>query len=206
MTDLDLKIPAYVYFVTHIPSGKFYYGARYKHVANKRLPEDDLWKYYFTSSKKIKHLRKLDGNESFEYQIIFTSSDFDECFRYEQEIIKENINNPLCLNARYFDIEKSEKVFGVFGKTLSTKGKPKSYITRQRMRKPKSLEHRQNISRSQLSNGGNGPDKHTEETKNKIRETLRLKPRPKKVCPHCGKEGGFIAMSRWHFDNCREKK
>ena len=23
-------------------------------------------------------------------------------------------------------------------------------------------------------------------------------------CPHCGKEGQYRAMKRWHFDNCRE--
>jgi hypothetical protein len=23
------------------------------------------------------------------------------------------------------------------------------------------------------------------------------------VCPHCGKEGGIRAMSRWHFENCK---
>lgn len=24
-------------------------------------------------------------------------------------------------------------------------------------------------------------------------------------CPHCGKEGQYRAMKRWHFDNCRKK-
>ena len=26
------------------------------------------------------------------------------------------------------------------------------------------------------------------------------------TCPHCGKTGSAIAMGRWHFDNCKEKK
>ena len=26
------------------------------------------------------------------------------------------------------------------------------------------------------------------------------------VCPHCSKEGGYTAMSRWHMDNCKMKK
>ena len=198
-------IPAYVYYIRHIPTGKFYYGARYKHIENKVLPEDDLWNTYFSSSKKVRELRKQDGNDSFEYKIIFTSIDTDECFRFEQNIIRENITNVLCLNSRYFDVEKSKRIFSVFGKTLSTKGQPKSDITKERMRKPKSIEHRKNISKSQKANGGNGPTKHTQESKNKIRDTLKLKPRPNKICPHCKKEGGFLSMSRWHFDNCKEQ-
>ena len=199
-------IPAYVYYIRHVPTGKFYYGARYKHIEMNFQPEDDLWRNYFSSSKKVLELRKQDGNDSFEYRIIYKSFDADECFRFEQNIIKENINDVLCLNSRYFDIEKSKRIFSVFGKTLSTKGKPKSEITKERMRKPKSVEHRKKISEAQKANGGNGPSKHTEESKNKIRETLKSKPRPNKICPHCKKEGGFLSMSRWHFDNCEENK
>jgi hypothetical protein len=29
------------------------------------------------------------------------------------------------------------------------------------------------------------------------------KPKSKITCPHCGKEGGSNAMTRWHFDNCK---
>lgn len=92
------NIPAYVYYVKHIPSGKFYYGSRYKNMHKNILPCDDFWINYFTSSKKIKELRKNYRDDCFERAIIFTSLDPKECFKYEQIIIKENINNPLCLN------------------------------------------------------------------------------------------------------------
>lgn len=199
------EIPSYVYFIRHIPTGKFYYGARYKHIEKNRLPKDDLWQKYFTSSKKVNELRKQYGDNSFEYKIIFESYTPVETFNFEQTIIKENILNPLCLNMRYFDIEKSSRVFSVYGKTLSNKGRLKSELTKERMRKPKSKLHRENISKAQKENGGNGPIRHTEESKNKIKETMKLRPRPNKVCPHCKKEGGFLSMSRWHFDNCKEK-
>lgn len=29
---------------------------------------------------------------------------------------------------------------------------------------------------------------------------------PQVTCPHCGKIGGGGTMSRWHFDNCKERK
>jgi len=199
------NIPSYVYFIRHNPTGKFYYGARYKHIEKNVLPKDDLWKEYFTSSKKVKELREEFGNISFEYKIIFESLDPKETFNFEQNAIKDNIQNPLCLNMRYFDIEKSNRIFSVYGKRLSTKGKPKSESTKQKMRKPKSALHKENISKAQKANGGNGPATHTEKSKNKIKETMKLRPRPNKICPHCKKEGGFLSMSRWHFNNCKEK-
>ena len=29
--------------------------------------------------------------------------------------------------------------------------------------------------------------------------------RPTVICPHCNKQGGINNMSRWHFDNCKNK-
>jgi hypothetical protein len=141
--------PAYVYYIRHIPTGQFYYGSRYNHIKKNIQPEDDLRKTYFTSSKKVLELRNQYGDDSFEYSIIFKSLDTDECFRVEQQIIRENVSNVLCLNSRYFDTEKSKRIFSVFGKTLSTKGKPKSEETKARMRKPKSEAHKQKISEIQ---------------------------------------------------------
>jgi hypothetical protein len=199
------NVPAYVYFVKHISSNKFYFGSRYKHIEKNLQPEEDLWKSYFTSSKEIKSLLKQGSVDDFEVSILMETFDLDFCFEYEQSIIKENINNPLCLNKRYFDSSSGTRVFRTFGKTLSTKGKPKSEFTRQKMSKPKTKKHRENLSRAQLLNGGNGPKNHTKETKNKIREAMKLNPRPNKICPYCKKTGGFLSMSRWHFENCKEK-
>lgn len=200
------EIPAYVYIIRHLPSGQFYFGSRYKHINENIQPEDDLWKRYFTSSRKVHELRKDSVELDFQYEILFKSLDTDECFVYEQNIIKEHISDPKCLNMRYFDITKSERIFSNFGKTLSTKGKGKSEETKERMRKPKSDQHKRNISEAQKRNGGNGPNKHREESKNKTRETMKLLPRPDKTCPHCGVTGGFLSMSRWHFDKCRSNK
>lgn len=101
----------------------------------------------------------------------------------------------------------NNKLFGWLRKQASqtATGIPKSEETKAKMRKPKSESHRANISKAQRANGGNGPAKHSEESKNKTRATMKLRPRANKVCPHCNKEGGFLSMSRWHFNNCKEK-
>lgn len=50
---------------------------------------------------------------------------------------------------------------------------------------------------------------HTDEHKKYMSE-LRKSHNPgfvkKAVCPHCGKEGQYAGMKRWHFDDCKEKK
>lgn len=200
------NIPAYVYYIKHIPTGKFYYGSRYKHIMKNIIPEKDLWVTYFSSSNEVAKLIKDTSKESFEFTIIYTNEDTDKCFEYEQSLIKEYISDPLCINKRYFDSVKGAKVFSIFGKTLSSKGKPKSEETKQNMCKPKSEMHKQNISKAQKLNGGNGPSKHKEESKIKNGNTHRLLKREKVTCPHCCKTGGAIAMPRWHFNNCKEKQ
>jgi len=198
--------PFYVYFIRHITSEQFYYGARYKNSSKKILPENDLWIKYFTSSKKVQNLIKIYGKDDFLVSIIFCSFDEKECFALEQTLIKENIKDPKCLNVHYFDVDNSKKIFSVFGKSLSTKGRPKSESTKAKMRKPKTPAHKKNISVSQKLRGGNGPKLHTQITKSKIADTLKNKPRPKTMCPYCKKIGGSIAMSRWHFDRCKENE
>ena len=60
---------------------------------------------------------------------------------------------------------------------------------------------------SSLFTGENNPMfglKHSEETKNKISESRKNK--PKIECPHCQKIGDPSNMKRWHFENCKENK
>lgn len=44
---------------------------------------------------------------------------------------------------------------------------------------------------------------HTYETRQQISDKMSGIPKPKLVCPHCGKEGGAPAMKRHHFNNCK---
>lgn len=138
----------------------------------------------------------------------------EEHFLAHQLLVKLHPTNVHLANAAMImtihntEARMNNKLFGWLRKRASetAKGRPKSEETKAKMRKPKSAEHRANISKAQRANGGNGPAKHKEESKNKTRETMKAKPmRPMKTCPHCKKQGGAIAMSRWHFDNCKEK-
>ena len=46
----------------------------------------------------------------------------------------------------------------------------------------------------------------TQERCDNIRKAKLGLKQPKVVCPHCNKEGGEAAMTRYHFDNCKFKK
>ena len=200
-------IPAYVYYIRHVPTGKYYYGSRYNHIKNGILPEDDLWIKYFSSSKEVKKLLTETGIDSFETMILYKDVDTDACFEFEQTIIKENIKDPLCINKRYFNTTSGKMSYCVFGKTLSSKGKPKREDTKQKMRKPKTDSHKESIRQAQLRNGGNGPENHSIETITKIKDWLFANSAFKQrvTCPHCNKEGGNGPMKRFHFDNCKER-
>ena len=116
-------IPAYVYYIRHIPTGKFYYGFRSANINENRFPENDLWEIYFTSSVKIKKLREQEDN--FEVKIVYTNLDVELVYWTEQEYIKNNIDNPLCLNKYYISKEKNQKIFSMAGKTHTQESKLK---------------------------------------------------------------------------------
>ena len=60
------------------------------------------------------------------------------------------------------------------------KGKKLSTETKQKMKKPKTKEHKVNMSKAR-----------------------RGIPQRRVICPHCDKEGGATNMSRYHFDKCK---
>lgn len=99
---------------------------------------------------------------------------------------------------------------------LSNKGKPKSEEHKQKLseslkgRKPNYLgckhteEQRKKISDSKKGEKHHLFGKnHNEETKQKMRESALNK--PKLTCPYCSVVGSPHNMSRWHFDNCKNK-
>jgi len=42
-------------------------------------------------------------------------------------------------------------------------------------------------------------------TSKKVKKSQRDHSSKRSICPHCKKEGQYISMTRWHFDNCRHK-
>jgi hypothetical protein len=138
---------SYTYLIKNRITNQFYYGSRCKNVKLKRSPEDDLWIYYFTSSKKIKSLITEFGKDSFDISFILKSDNFDDCYWMEQKLISSSIDNKLCLNSYYVDRETSKNKFSTskisFG-PLTDEHRAK--ISKSTIGKPKSTEHRRKVS------------------------------------------------------------
>jgi len=79
-------------------------------------------------------------------------------------------------------IEK--RVSQIRGKPSWNKGIPHTEEHLNKMKKPRSIEHRASIAKGKIG-----------------------KPHPisKSTCPHCGKLGGNNNMKRYHYDNCKQK-
>jgi hypothetical protein len=114
-----MNFKSYVYCITNLVTGEFYFGSRYANVRLKRHPEEDLLVYYKSSSNRLKDQINLLGIECFRGQVLGTFEDFDECFWFEQSLIKEHFKNPKCFNMFFKDQSAGHKVF-------STAGMPKS--------------------------------------------------------------------------------
>lgn len=120
----SLALP-YVYIVTSKETGKFYIGSRYANLKSLKTPEEDFLNDYFTSGPLTEQLQT--SPELFDHTIIFRSGEqiiFSEelqfvVFWYEQLLIREHIDNKLCLNSLYFDPDTAKKVFSRAGKPMS---------------------------------------------------------------------------------------
>jgi hypothetical protein len=150
-------LEAYVYKVTNKITGQFYFGSRTNNIAKGRTPEEDLWKYYFTSSKVIKRLIEEHGIDSFDVEIIHKDIDYAKCFWTEQQLIFENRNNPNRLNKAYVNPKTGKKVLTTFNETEEER----------KFRAKKISENK----KGRFNSNGHFGLKHSDETRKKMRES-----------------------------------
>lgn len=80
---------------------------------------------------------------------------------------------------------------------------PETYIKRTII----NSESRTEEVRKKISKGLIGIKRNpiTEDHKQKLSDALKGIPKPKYICPICGKEGAGPIMKRFHFNNCKHK-
>jgi hypothetical protein len=76
---------AYTYLIKHKPTGQVYYGFR---SANTVAPEEDLWKRYFTSSKRVQQLVEDFGAESFDVEVRRTFDSQEQAVNWETKVLR----------------------------------------------------------------------------------------------------------------------
>jgi hypothetical protein len=177
---------AYTYIIK-CPNGKSYYGYR---SANRVSPEDDLWKVYFTSSKRIKELREQYDDAEFDASVDKTFKTAEEAHEYETKFLTENdcVHSDDWLNEGCFPVfvmtdetkkklseaQKGKKLSDDTKKKMSEahKGMKASDDTKKKLSEAHkgvklSDEHRKNISE------GRKGMKASDDTKKKISEAMK---------------------------------
>jgi hypothetical protein len=149
-------LEAYVYKITNNVTKQFYYGSRTENIRKNRKPEEDLWKFYFTSSKIVKQMIEEYGIDSFDHEIVFKDINYENCFWKEQQLIFESKDNPLRLNKAYVNPTTGKKVLTSFNESEIER---KNRISK--MSKSK---------KGKFNSNGHFGLKHSEETKQKMRE------------------------------------
>ena len=156
---------AYTYIIK-CPNGKSYYGYR---SANKVSPEDDLWKVYFTSSKRIKELRMQYDDAEFVASVDRTFKTAEEAHEYETKFLTENdcVHSDDWLNEHCFPVfasNKGREISDEWRKNISEslKGEKNPMFGREF-----TDEHRKKM--SEAKKGVKLSDKH----RKKISETLK---------------------------------
>lgn len=147
---------SYVYKVTNRVTNQFYYGSRTGNVTNSRTPENDLWKHYFTSSKKIKSLIEEYGIDSFDVEILSKFDSYEDSFWEEQRLIKESREHPNRLNKAWVDPETGTKVLTRWGESDSERKDRNAKVSKAK--------------KGKFNSNGHFGLKHSEETKQKMRD------------------------------------
>lgn len=140
----------------------------------------------------------------------------DETKRKISNINKKNGNKPPVMWGHKFNLgrkqtqeTKNKRSIALQGRTFTEETrKLKSKIAKekgQRPIQPKGFKHSEETKKklSEMKKGVK-PNMNQEWCQNISKGKQGLK-QPIVVCPHCKKEGGEAAMTRYHFDNCKLK-
>lgn len=78
----------YTYLIRHNQTGMVYYGVRWKNISLNLTPKEDLWKVYFTGSKKVKQLIEKYGFESFSFEVRKEFQNIKDARKWESKVLR----------------------------------------------------------------------------------------------------------------------
>ena len=188
-----MNIFPYVYRITNLITGEFYIGSRMMNVKHHHTPDEDLLIHYYTSG--VLKLDILANPQNYKGEILYTYSEYDVVYWYEQLCIREHIKNSLCKNGKYVDPDSGNPKFSSKGKRWKLSEK-----TKEKMRKPKSEQHRLNAAAAIT---GLKRKPFSKEWRLNLTEAALTRVKNIVECPHCKKNGSKRLMTRYHFDNCK---
>lgn len=133
----------FTYLITHIPSGKRYYGVRYR----KGCHPSEIGTKYFSSSKIIKKMIAEEGLSNFKFEVRRTFDTAEAARKWEHKVLTRL---KVGKNDDWFNMNQTETPRGDGshwrGRKRSISNKNKISVIHKG--KPKSLEHKQKLSAS----------------------------------------------------------
>lgn len=129
---------AYTYLIKFKPTGQYYYGSRYKNIRLGIDPHDDLMIKYTTSSKDVNDLIAEHGLEAFEWEVRRTFDTPKQATAWEIRVLRR---------CRVLE-DKKWLNSNIAGHILPTEKSCKK-ISDAHKDKPKTAEHKKNLSKSQ---------------------------------------------------------
>ena len=204
-----------IYKITNLINGRIYVGL------HKTANENDG---YMGSGKLLSEDIKRLGIENFVKEIIHRCSSEEEMERLEESIVNEDFlrgnvynkmprgkygsrdRNGLSFEGRHHSEESKAKI------GCSSRGRLVSDKTLKKMSDnnfARRFPDKQRIHASKAGalggKAGKGVSRNSGKSlKGELSHNFGLK-RERVQCPHCQKYGARNTMSRWHFDNCRQK-
>lgn len=162
------KVKPYTYLIKHKATGKAYYGSRCQNVTKfNRTPAEDFWNYYTTSSENINDIIETEGKEAFDYEIRRTFNTVEEMAIWETKVLTRS-----CV------LERQDIWFNgnIAGKKILTEAGAKK-ISEAHKDKPKTEEHKQNLSKAQKGKPKNYVQTEEQRRKNSEANSGKNNPR-----------------------------
>ena len=149
----------YTYSITHLETNTHYYGARFV----KTAKPEDLGTTYFSSSRALKRLIKLEGKDAFKFKVrrIFDTKDAAAIWEHKF-LTRVNAAG----SSNWFNLTN-----GFVTAPFDATGIKRTELTKRRMRKPKSPEHKAKLAKH-LSEARTIPE-WTKERKQKHSKQMR---------------------------------
>ena len=152
----------YTYLIRHRPTGKVYYGYR---SANRVDPAQDLWTHYFTSSSKVQQLIEETGVDSFDVEIRRVFETKEQASSWETKVLRR---------CRVLEDDRwiNQNIAGYIVPTEESRKKISDY----HKDKPKSEQHKQNLSKSQKGKSKNYVQTEEHKRKNSLANSGKNNP------------------------------
>jgi hypothetical protein len=178
----------YLYIKEHSITGLRYFGKTGRKDVNKYLGSGLVWTKHIKKHGK-EHVKTIWVSEPFtdESRLV----EFATFMSEELDIVKSN---------KWANLVVENGIQGGAirnGAVLSEESKDK--IRKKAVGRKASKETKLKMSSSHKGRP------QTEKQKQTMRDYNLSRNLPKLDCPHCNKVGSYVAMHRWHFNNCKHK-